>query len=38
MQRDVAVAAAARAQDSHGFARVITAHVSYNGLVERAFE
>ena len=25
-------------RDSHGFVRVITAHVSYNGLVERAFE
>ena len=25
-------------RDSHGFVRVITAHVSYSGLVERAFE
>ncbi|MDQ6776463.1 MAG: DUF2254 domain-containing protein [Actinomycetota bacterium] len=25
-------------RDSHGFVRVITAHVSYAGLVERAFE
>jgi uncharacterized membrane protein len=25
-------------RDSHGYVRVITAHVSYSGLVERAFE